>query len=73
MWTGREMIVWGGSARSESPDSLSFVAARDGAAYDPRRDSRRRIARASIPGGPGYSAIWTEQRDDHLGRLDKWP
>jgi hypothetical protein len=58
VWTGREMIVWGGSARSNS-ESLDFVAARDGAAYDPDADSWREISRAPIPGGLGYSAIWT--------------
>jgi hypothetical protein len=59
IWTGEEMVVWGGSARSDSQESLDLVAARDGAAYDPESDSWRRISRAPIPGGFGYSAVWT--------------
>jgi hypothetical protein len=53
------MIVWGGSARPDSGEPLDFVAARDGAAYDPEADTWRAISRAPIPGGVGYSAIWT--------------
>lgn len=50
VWTGEEMIVWGGSdARHE---------ARDGAAYDPRTNSWRRIADAPM-GGYAHSVVWT--------------
>jgi hypothetical protein len=59
VWTGREMIVWGGSARSDSSVSAEFVSAHDGAAYDPVADSWREISRAPIPGRVGYSAVWT--------------
>jgi hypothetical protein len=37
-WTGRELVVWGNASR--------FRAARDGAAYDPRRDRWRRLPQA---------------------------
>lgn len=42
VWTGREMIVWGGDAGG------SYFA--DGAAYDPRRDTWRKIAPAAAAG-----------------------
>lgn len=50
IWAGAEMLVWGGSdGRHER---------RDGAAYDPRSDSWRRIADAPI-GGYAHSVVWT--------------
>jgi hypothetical protein len=44
VWTGREMLVWGGTAEPSGVGGL-----RDGAAYDPDADTRRTIA-ASPPG-----------------------
>jgi hypothetical protein len=50
VWSGAEMIVWGGSdGRHER---------RDGAAYNPRTDSWRRIADAPM-GGYAHSVVWT--------------
>jgi hypothetical protein len=50
IWTGREMIVWGGAGgRHERTD---------GAAYDPRTDAWRRIADAPM-GGYAHSVVWT--------------
>ena len=57
VWTGEEMIVWGGSPLPEG--SMRSKPTRHGAAYDPRNDSWRAIARAPIAGGPGYSLTWT--------------
>jgi hypothetical protein len=59
VWTGREMIVWGGSAQGEAGGPAEFFDARDGAAYDPDVDSWRLISEAPIEGGLGYSAVWT--------------
>lgn len=53
VYTGREMIVWGGGARG------GFVLYSDGAAYDPRADSWRRIARAPLTARRGHTAVWT--------------
>jgi hypothetical protein len=58
VWTGREMIVWGGSALPESGEPLDFPT-QDGAGYDPDADTWREISPAPVPGGVGYSAIWT--------------
>jgi hypothetical protein len=59
VWTGHEMIVWGGLARRESAGPAGFFDARDGAAYDPKADTWRLISDAPIDGGLGYSAVWT--------------
>jgi hypothetical protein len=47
VWTGEEMIVWGGDRRS------------DGAAYDPASDSWRAITAAPLRGRSDHTAIWT--------------
>jgi len=47
VWTGEELIVWGGDRRS------------DGAAYDPASDSWRAIAAAPLRGRSDHTAIWT--------------
>lgn len=50
VWTGEEMIVWGGSVGRHER--------RDGAAYNPRTDSWRRITDAPM-GGYAHSVVWT--------------
>lgn len=58
VWTGREMIVWGGVTRSAS----GHVAPRsDGAVYNPAKRTWRRIATApsGVLGGGGPAAAWT--------------
>ncbi|HEY2880119.1 hypothetical protein [Nocardioides sp.] len=56
VWTGREVIVLGGST-DPCPPNASCVKAdvelRDGAAYDPATNSWHRIASAPVPVGPG--------------------
>jgi len=58
VWTGREMIVWGGLARSPVHE------ASDGAAYDPATNSWRAIAPApsGVFGVVGTAAAWTGDR-----------
>lgn len=51
VWTGNEVIVWGGRAG----DALA-----DGAAYDPEADTWRTIATPSgFTGRYGHTAVWT--------------
>ncbi len=50
VWTGTEVIVWGGR--------LGNTALLDGAAYDPATDTWRTIASNSW-GHPGAHAVWT--------------
>lgn len=50
VWTGREMIVWGGTLDGE---------ATDGAAYDPAADTWRLLATAPLPARAAHEAVWT--------------
>ncbi|MGI5122098.1 hypothetical protein ACQEU5_21555 [Marinactinospora thermotolerans] len=51
VWTGEEIIVWGGRAGSDLAD---------GAAYDPQTRTWRLIATpAGFPGSYGHTAVWT--------------
>jgi hypothetical protein len=70
VWTGREVLVWGGNERS-----ASFA---DGAAYDPKTDRWRTIAPAPVAGRAHHASVWTGRElvvwggADHngAGRLD---
>ena len=53
-WTGRELVVWGGSGTSGLPLA-------DGAAYDPARDRWRRIASSPLSARWDAAAVWTDQ------------
>jgi len=52
VWTGRELVIWGGEGNS-------LTAFNDGAAYDPVLDSWRRIKPAPITGRVWPFATWT--------------
>jgi len=56
VWTGKEMIVWGGYGRSEHDGQAS-----DGAAYDPATRTWRALAAApaGVQGGAGAGVVWT--------------
>jgi len=52
VWTGREVLFWGGQA---GPDTI-FA---DGAAYDPATKLWRTLPAAPIGGRTQYEAVWT--------------
>jgi N-acetylneuraminic acid mutarotase len=52
LWTGTEMIVWGGQA-----DGATALA--DGAAYDPAADAWRMLSPGPLGPRTGHSAVWT--------------
>jgi Kelch motif protein len=54
VWTGRRLIVFGGTA---SDNHAEFVA--DGAAYDPVRARWSTLPRAPILGRDRHAAVWT--------------
>lgn len=57
VWTGTEMVVWGGSY-SSSPTYGSYYA--DGAAYSLATDTWRSLPASSLTGGRGaHTAVWT--------------
>lgn len=53
IWTGREMIVWGGD------ETGGVTGAADGSAYEPGEDRWRRIPRAPIHGRYQHAGTWT--------------
>jgi hypothetical protein len=59
VWTGEEMIVWGGVTRG-----ATIEAASDGAAYDPAAGTWRSIASSphGVLGGGGSASAWTGKR-----------
>jgi N-acetylneuraminic acid mutarotase len=61
VWTGTEMLVWGGSHRN-GDDEINQVI-RTGAAYDPVKNTWRTL---SIEGAPAarffHDAVWTGKR-----------
>jgi hypothetical protein len=54
VWTGRELIVWGGST-----DASGDAIRADGAAYDPRLRRWRRLPPAPLSPRSGEAAVWT--------------
>ncbi|TMQ90717.1 hypothetical protein ETD83_34185 [Actinomadura soli] len=55
VWTGKEMIYWGGRAGGQT--DLRYFA--DGAAYDPAARRWRSIAPAPLGARSGHIAVWT--------------
>ncbi len=55
IWTGEELIIWGGTDNPGLLDPFS----NDGAAYDPVERSWRKIAEAPIGKRLWHSAVWT--------------
>jgi hypothetical protein len=52
VWTGRELLLWGGGPPGGRPKA-------DGAAYDPAGDRWRRLPPAPLAGRSGHAAVWT--------------
>jgi hypothetical protein len=61
VWTGRRMIVWGGSGEPYVPGRARRLLG-DGAAYDPVRDRWSKIARGPLRPRSGHVAVWTGSR-----------
>lgn len=62
VWTGDEMIVWGGSETDSAHDVLA-----DGAAYDPAADSWRLLPEAPLAARADHHAAWVGGRMVVLG------
>jgi len=67
VWTGEEMIVWGGTFGDEfrpedaTVPTIAWQNAADGAAYDLAEGTWRTIAPAPLEGRSGHVAVWTGQ------------
>ena len=55
VWTGREMVVWGGAWRAGN----ASIWLDDGAAYDPANDRWRRLAVSPLPPRSDAVIAWT--------------
>lgn len=62
VWTGRELLVWGGRDATGHRD--------DGAAYDPATGAWRRLPRPPLAARSGADAVWTGQRVVVVGGAD---
>ena len=73
VWTGREVLVWGGSVPNPTTDPYAGYP-RDGAAYDPATRTWRRMP-AAPPSPPSlltaYSAVWTGDLALFVGGSDQ--
>ncbi|MBI5500086.1 MAG: hypothetical protein HY907_07565 [Deltaproteobacteria bacterium] len=62
VWTGSELLVWGG-ATSDAVGSAPSGSLGDGGAYDPAADTWRAISPIGAPSARHhYSAVWTGTR-----------
>lgn len=52
VWTGQELLIWGGGAPGGRPKA-------DGAAYDPATDRWRRLPPAPLARRSWHAAVWT--------------
>ncbi|MGH7269185.1 MAG: hypothetical protein ACREJ3_02040 [Polyangiaceae bacterium] len=70
IWTGTEMIIWGGGAypNTQSPDSFRS----DGAAYNPATNTWRPIRPAPDTGLDGPAVAWTGTEMIVWGGADKY-
>ena len=61
VWTGRELVVWGGCNHvlAECSGSTSQERFRDGAVYKPSSDTWRTMAPSPLPEGAVTAAVWT--------------
>jgi hypothetical protein len=55
VWTGRQLVAWGGG----SGGGGNWQASAAGAAYDPAADRWEVLSPAPVPGRIGASAVWT--------------
>jgi N-acetylneuraminic acid mutarotase len=66
VWTGREMLVWGGML------PMAGTAAGDGAAYDPNTNTWRPIATSGAPSARhSHKAVWTGSKMLVWGGFEK--
>lgn len=55
VWTGQELLIWGGRTFNTGP--VAFFD--NGAAYDPAKDTWRILAAAPLRPRAGHSTVWT--------------
>ena len=60
VWTGRELVVWGGcdNVLAECSDGTGLEQFRDGAIYEPVTDTWRTMAPSPLPDATVAAAVW---------------
>lgn len=58
VWTGEEMIIWGGTLGNYGGNETKLLST-SGAAYNPQSDSWREIAAGPIRSRAGAEGVWT--------------
>lgn len=61
VWTGKEMIVWGGVSEAQT-DCYDCGYAEDAGAYDPSTDTWREIDPGPLSGRVEHRAVWADGR-----------
>lgn len=61
LWTGFEMIVWGGTLRVPSVEDLVGVVTAEGAAFNPQLEQWRSLSPAPLRARTDHSTAWTGQ------------
>lgn len=59
VWTGREMLVWGGASCQGGCAGRDLQPHADGAAYDPSTDTWRPLPRSPLAARMGALAVWS--------------
>ena len=59
VWTGGEMLVWGGMGAPGRAGSPYYEPLADGAAYDPETDTWRTMAPSPLAARTSQNAVWT--------------
>ena len=60
LWTGKEMMIWGGVGCGANPSSASLEQCGDGALYDPALDAWRPVSSVGAPTPrSGHSLVWS--------------
>lgn len=70
VWTGEQLVVWGGYGRSEECTPCFHD---DGAAYDPAANAWAPIAPSPLSGRGGHRAVWTSRDVLVWGGFDSAP
>jgi hypothetical protein len=68
VWTGAEVLVWNAGSRDQAANKP--VDGGTGAAYDPRGNRWRRLARAPVPGRGLPLTAWTGDRAIFVGGVN---